>query len=162
MPGCAAASLASRDELANAGVAITEHVRPRLLARHEDLAVEDDDRAVAAACDALHQQFLRGGEDLTGGRVELRTGVNDEHVLVAVAVVWFEEHRQPELLRVRVGASDVACLVQPPVVGEAASGRDGVAETPEEVRGGILVESDRRCTQGVEVPAQSVDVAHAT
>ena len=70
--------------------AITEYVRPRLLARHQDLAVEDDDRAVAAACDALYEQLLGGGEDLTGGCVELRAGVDDAHVLVAVAVVRFE------------------------------------------------------------------------
>src|SRR5438309_10228395 len=112
VPCCAATSLADCDELANAGVAITEHARPRLLAPHEDLAVEDDDRAVAATCDALHQQLPGGGEDLAGGRVELRAGVGDAHVLVAGAVVWFEEDRQPELLRVGVRAPDLASPVR--------------------------------------------------
>ncbi|TMG50819.1 MAG: hypothetical protein E6H91_04005 [Chloroflexi bacterium] len=86
----ATAPLAGRDELANAELAITDHVRRRLLACHEDLAVEDDDRAVAAACDALHQQLLGGSEDLTGGRVELRAGVGNAYVLIAGAVVRFE------------------------------------------------------------------------
>ena len=130
-------------------MSIAEDVRPRLLARHEDIAVEDNDGAVAAACDALHQQLVGGGEDVAGGRVELRSRIHDEHVLVTVAVVRLEEHRQPEPLRVRVGAADVTRLVQPSVVGEAASGRDGVAELLEQVRRGVLVESDRRRTQGV-------------
>src|SRR5438309_1480418 len=112
VPSCAAASLGGREELADAGVAVTEHVRTRLLTRHEDLAVEDDDRAVAAARDALHQQLPGGGEDLAGGRVELRAGVGDAHVLVAGAVVWFEEDRQPELLRVGVRAPDLASPVR--------------------------------------------------
>src|SRR5438309_5236368 len=162
VPCCAATSLADCDELANAGVAITEHARPRLLARHEDLVVEDDDRAIAAACDALHQQLLGGGEDLTSGRVELRARVDDGHVLVAGAVVWFEQNREPELLRVCVGAPDVTRLAQSPDVPETASGRNGIAATLEHVRGGLLVESYRRCTHGVEVPVQSMEVAHAT
>src|SRR5688572_26956274 len=108
MPCGAAAALARRDQLANAGAAIAEHVRPRLLARQKDLAVEDDDRAVTAARDALDQQLLRGGEDLAGGRVELSPGISDGHVLVAGAVVGFEQDRQAEPLRIGVRASDVA------------------------------------------------------
>src|SRR5205807_8100055 len=102
------APLAGGDERANAGPAIADHERPRLLARHEQLTIENDDRAVAAACDALYQQLPGGGEDLTGGRVELGAGVGHRDMPVAGAVVRLEDHRQPEPPRVRVGASDVA------------------------------------------------------
>src|SRR5688572_15289878 len=122
-PCRAAASLARRYQLANAGVAIPDHVGRRLFARQEDLAVEDDDRAVTAARDALHQQLLRGGEDLARGYVELRAVIGDGHVLVAGAVVGFEQHRQAEPLRVRVRASDVALRTHAPDVVEAATGR---------------------------------------
>ena len=90
LPGRAAASLGRGDELANARSPIADHVGSGLLARHEDLAVEDDDRTVAASGDALNQQLLRRREDFACGRVELRAGIRDGHVLVAGAVVGFK------------------------------------------------------------------------
>src|SRR5688500_6022934 len=80
VPGRPAASLAGGYELANTGAAIADHIRPCLLAGHQDLAVEDDDRAVAAAHDALHEQLLRCGEDLASCGVELRSRICHSHM----------------------------------------------------------------------------------
>jgi hypothetical protein len=162
VPGRAAASLTCGDELANAGAPVADHVRPCLLARHEDVAVEDDDRAVAAAHDALHQQLLRRGKDLAGCGVELRARIRDGHVLVAGAVVGFEQHRQAELLRIGIRAPDIACLAQAPDVIEAASGRDGTAGAPEHTHGRVLIDRDRRRAQCVQVPLQTVKETDTT
>jgi hypothetical protein len=135
VPGRAAASLTCGDELANAGAPVADHVRPCLLARHEDVAVEDDDRAVAAAHDALHQQLLRRGKDLAGCGVELRARIRDP---------------------------DIACLAQAPDVIEAASGRDGTAGAPEHTHGRVLIDRDRRRAQCVQVPLQTVKETDTT
>jgi hypothetical protein len=157
VPRGAAASLARGDELANARSSVTHHVGSGLLARHKDVAVEDDDRAVTASRDALHQELLRRGKDFARGGVELRARVRDRHVLVAGAVVGLQQHGQAELLRVGVRAADIAFFAHAPDVIEAPSGRDGMAGAPQHAHGRVLINGDRRRAERVEVPLQTVE-----